>query len=87
MQKFMITLFALALNKAFAHGGGVDKAGCHMQKNVGRHCHGVNAGKYIPEPEEKRIARQRKETCNSHDADGEKIRHDFQGKPCRNRTK
>ena len=35
-----ITTFVLSAN-AFAHGGGVDKDGCHFDKGTGeRHCHG-----------------------------------------------
>lgn len=77
----MVSNFA---NLAHAHGGGVDVNGCHNVKRDGsRHCHGENEGKYIPMTEEKRLQKLHKDSCNSIDADGRKVRVDPYGKKCR----
>ena len=78
---FVYLMFPLA---AFAHGGGVDEHGCHSKKQV-RHCHGQNAGKYIPEKETTRIKKLHDSTCNSIDGEGRPLRRDLYGKRCNKR--
>jgi len=82
---YMVVIFSSTW--ALGHAGNVDKHGCHYQAGIGRHCHGANAGKYIPDPEAKRLERLRRDNCNSIDADGQRVRFDVYGKPCRNRSK
>ena len=79
------TLFASLSVVSFAHPGGADENGCHFKKGIGRHCHAQNEGKYIPLTEEKRLKKLHRETCNSIDGEGRKVRVDLYGKPCRNR--
>jgi hypothetical protein len=66
---------------ALAHGGGVDEHGCHSKKEV-RHCHGQNAGKYIPKKESTRIKKLHDSTCNSIDGEGRQLRRNLYGKRC-----
>jgi hypothetical protein len=79
----MITFLLVSLS-AFAHRGGVDAQGCHSKKIV-RHCHGQNAGKYIPEKETMRIKKLHDSTCNSIDGEGRPLRRDLYGKRCNKR--
>jgi hypothetical protein len=80
-------LFVLAINlivtTVLAHGGGLDQSGCHNTKTGGRHCHGENTGKYIPMSEEMRLKKLHKDTCNSIDAEGRKVKVDLYSKRCR----
>lgn len=86
MYKAILAVLVLtASSYAFAHAGGVDEKGCHNTKAGARHCHGENAGKYIPMTEEKRIEKLHKDTCNSIDGEGRKARVDLYGKKCRSR--
>ncbi len=79
-------LLATCIN-AYPHAGGLDKHGCHTQKNVGRHCHGENAGKYIPEAEDKRIEKLHKATCDQRSPEGYYPKYDLYGKRCNARRK
>ena len=86
MKKFIFAILLTSFTAIVsAHPGGVDEKGCHFKKGIGRHCHAQNEGKYIPLTEEKRLKKLHKETCNSIDADGRKVRVDLYGKSCRNR--
>jgi hypothetical protein len=78
-----VSVMILASTTANAHGGGVDQNGCHNTKAGARHCHGENEGKYIPMTEEKRLQKLHKDSCNSIDAEGLKVRVDPYGKRCR----
>lgn len=69
---------------AIAHGDGVDEHGCHSKNQV-RHCHGQNAGKYIPEKETNRIKKLHDSTCNSIDGEGRSLHRDLYGKRCNKR--
>jgi hypothetical protein len=78
---FAYLMFPLAV---LAHGGGIDEHGCHSKNQV-RHCHGKNAGKYIPEKETTRIKKLHDNTCNSIDGEGRPLRRDLYGKRCNKR--
>lgn len=77
-----IGFFAILGNsQAYAHGGGVDAHGCHSKAAV-RHCHGANAGKYIPENEVSRVKKVHSMACNSMDGEGRYPKRDYYGKRC-----
>jgi hypothetical protein len=70
---------------AYPHAGGLDKYGCHIKKDIGRHCHGEAAGKYIPEEEPKRIKKLHDATCNQQSPEGYFPKKDLYGKRCNRR--
>ena len=76
-----VFLTAICTVQAFAHGGGLDRHGCHSKDGV-RHCHGEKAGLYIPENEATRIKKLHTTTCNSVDGEGRYPKRDFYGKRC-----
>ncbi|MEQ1638911.1 MAG: hypothetical protein ABL903_19805 [Methylococcales bacterium] len=81
----VLIVFLLACtSQAYAHGGGVDSNGCHSKNQV-RHCHGANAGKYIPEKESSRVAKVHTVACNSPDGEGRYPKKDLYGKRCNQR--
>lgn len=85
IKQVLILVFSALSLSAFAHGGSMDKRGCHTEKSV-RHCHGENAGKYIPEDEAVRIKKLHASTCNSLLPEGGYPKHDLYGKRCNKRN-
>lgn len=83
LKKFaLLVIFAIFCNsQAYAHGGGVDSNGCHSKELV-RHCHGRNDGKYIPEKEASRVLKVHAVACKSPDAEGRYPKRDYYGKRC-----
>lgn len=86
LKVILISVFSLAFcsSQALAHGGGLDSKGCHS-KSLVRHCHGENAGKYIPENEVSRDKKVHAVACNSRDGEGRYPRWDYYGKRCNQR--
>ncbi len=70
-----VALIALAPTLAWAHGGGLDKNGCHHDKKAGDyHCHkGDHAGKHYKNEGEMMSS------MKGHGAQGEKMKDEHAG--------
>lgn len=78
--------FIVFCNTLFAHSGGVDSNGCHVQKSTGKeHCHG--AKKSTKDARDVELAdskeRHRKFCRGIPDVPNSAPRFDAYGKPCR----
>jgi hypothetical protein len=86
IAKFTLSVLTLTSSICvYPHAGGLGRYGCHTKKNIGRHCHGENAGKYIPEEEPKRIKKLHDATCNQQSPEGYFPKKDLYGKGCNRR--
>jgi hypothetical protein len=91
LKKFKLILlfsFLAMSNNLFAHGGGVDGNGCHVQKSTGtEHCHG--AKKSTKDARDVELAdskeRHRKFCRGIPDVPNSSPPYDAYGKPCKNR--
>ena len=79
----VLTCFYMFTNSIFAHGGGVDSNGCHVQKNTGKeHCHGQKKDARDAELADSK-ERHRKFCRGIPDVPNSAPRFDAYGNPCR----
>jgi hypothetical protein len=87
IKKILVfSFFYIFTNSTFAHGGGVDINGCHIQKSTGKeHCHGSKPSTKDARDVELADSKERhRKFCRGiPDVPNSAPRFDAYGKPCR----